>query len=155
MNGVFTGAAMAAFPPLGGKSAHEFLASRHDCQALLHAYAITQDSGDASGFARLFTADAVWKRPGREPLRGRPAILDHARAIFADHGRRTKIAHFITNFDFRLDGAQAFSRSYSFFHRRDGEGDAPAIFGSVIYLNTYRFEEAWRIQEHEARYLVS
>jgi ketosteroid isomerase-like protein len=49
---------------------------------VLSRYAITVDSGDADGFADLFTADAVWEWPALGlRYEGRPTLRDLAAAI--------------------------------------------------------------------------
>lgn len=74
-------------------------------------------AGDAGGAAALFAQDAVYREPGREPLRGRAAIRDFMREFFANGSAVRVVVG-----DVLVDGETAFV-AFTFAMR--GEGGAP------------------------------
>jgi 3-phenylpropionate/cinnamic acid dioxygenase small subunit len=54
----------------------EELAARAECTDLLARAASAADDGDIAAYAKCFTPDGAWKRPGQQPLIGRQAIED-------------------------------------------------------------------------------
>lgn len=54
----------------------EKLIAKTECEELLQRARSAADDGDIAGYAKCFTPDGAWKRPGQEPLIGRQAIED-------------------------------------------------------------------------------
>jgi len=123
---------------------------------LVHDYAWTQDNGEAEAFAALFAPDAVWLRPGKDPLLGREAILENARSTFLKT-LQEKALHCITNFRLQVSDEGPSSTAYSIaFSGNDGGAgfsqDCQPV-GAMIYRNRFKLVDgAWKISQHQTEF---
>ena len=129
------------------------------CERLLYDYAWTQDQGDPEAFAWLFTADARWLRPAREPIVGRAAILDCARGFFAVPAHGNAVVHVITNLRIVASGEEPGSTCYSTAFvdtpERRRAGLSLHARSVMIYRNRFRLEDGeWRIAEHATQLVI-
>jgi uncharacterized protein (TIGR02246 family) len=121
---------------------------------VLAGYCRCVDTFDDETLLELFTRDAEWLRPGKEPLRGRIEIAAFLRA--RDRGVTSR--HIATNMVVDVEGPdQAQAVSYYTVLKSAPESAAehafvPAVMGE--YHDVFRFDQGrWRIARRDTRHV--
>ena len=111
-------------------------------ERLMYLYARCADNKDYAGFARVFTADAVFDYSGRE-VRSLDAIREMMLALEKYHTTQ----HRVQNVLYDVDGNAAEGETYCLAsHLIDAEGVTQKIDMSIIYRDRLRRTSAgWRI----------
>ena len=124
------------------------------CKRAITAYCVAADSHDLAGFLNVFTADAVWERPGKVELRGHQEIA----SFFRDRPKDVTTCHVSSNALVEvMDGSTARGTSLATVYRRQGnaspEHDAISPTSIIEYLDEFRRETdgEWRIASRKTR----
>lgn len=124
------------------------------CKRAISAYCVTADRHDLAGFLNVFTADAVWERPGKSALRGRQEIA----AFFRDRPKDATTCHVSSNALVEvMDGVTAQGTSLATVYRGEphaGPELAAISPTSVIeYADEFRkdVDGEWRIASRKTR----
>ncbi len=130
----------------------------YHCTRLLHLYAYAQDTRQAEVFVKLFTEDAIWKRPGiADPVRGISAIRENISGLINGRPEKSVYQHIITNVRVEpTSWVTATSECYALVYSGvKVENEVPPFIGMPVgilkYRNRFRLVEAgWHIEFHEA-----
>lgn len=123
------------------------------CRRAMTAYCVAADSHDLAGFLNVFTADAVWERPGKGELRGHQEIA----SFFRERPRDVTTCHVSSNALVEVvDASTARGTSLATVYRREGNGSEQDVIDptSIIqYLDEFRRDAdgAWRIASRKTR----
>lgn len=135
---------------------HAALLIEAACRRLAVAYGRFIDLHDDEGVLGLFTADAVWRRPGQEPLCGHAQI----QRFLAGRERSTLMRHVMSNFLIELVGADH-ARGVSYWTGYVATNHVPgtvattrAPFSIGEYHDQYvRVPQGWRIASRTTQYV--
>ncbi|MDE2572895.1 MAG: SgcJ/EcaC family oxidoreductase [bacterium] len=106
--------------------------------ALLQRLIDAWHAGNADAAAALFAVDAIYREPGREPLRGREQIRDFMRNFFAAGSAVRVVVG-----DVVLDGETAFIAFTFAMRHENGEGSHATEMGALIRFSAGCVTE-WR-----------
>jgi len=127
------------------------------CKRAITAYCVTADRHDLAGFLNVFTADAVWERPGKGELRGHKEI----ESFFRDRPKEVTTCHVSSNALVQvIDGCTARGTSLATVYRREGHAgpELAAISPTSIveYLDEFRKDAdgEWRIASRKSRTIL-
>lgn len=131
----------------------EELAAELAVRNLIAKMAHMTDGGDLDSYARLLDGDCHWVMPRAEPLRGRDAIVEAARARRAagTTGPGSGNRHMVTTVTVEVQVDQAVARSNSYWMFLSTSQSPPAILGSGTYQDTFRLTDSgWVFAERVA-----
>jgi uncharacterized protein (TIGR02246 family) len=124
------------------------------CRRAITAYCLAADRHDLAGFLNVFTADAVWERPGKGELRGHQQIA----AFFQDRPKDVTTCHVSSNALIEVIGVSiARATSLATVYRRDGNAGAElaAISPTSVIEYSDEFKKdadgEWRIASRRTR----
>lgn len=127
----------------------EALIARSDCKDLIEDYTLAVNDGDIDAFVALFLPDAVWERPGTDPLRGQDQIRSFMQSRPVDRTLR----HVTGGVRVRvLDSTHAAVRSQTLVFTGPGSPTLPVDRHGLVKMVEYadqllRTESGWRFAE--------
>lgn len=134
------------------------------CQQLMMRYAASIDLGDLDRLLSIFTADAVWHRPGMNPMRGHAEIRSFFEYFWKARsaGRPHYLdVHMLTTCSIEVESAdRATGATWCVMYSapdHTGVGPAPMTDKPelvVLYRDVFaRGAQGWQIAEHRAEHL--
>lgn len=127
----------------------EALTARSDCRDLIEDYTLAVNDGDIDAFVELFLSDAVWERPGTDPLHGQ----DQIRSFMQSRPMDRTLRHVTGGVRIRvLDAAHATARSQTLVFTGPGSSKLPVYGHGLVKMVEYadqlrRTESGWRFAE--------
>jgi hypothetical protein len=124
------------------------------CTRAITGYCVAADRHDLAGFLNVFTADGVWERPGKGPLRGHGEIA----AFFQQRPKDVTTCHVSSNVLIEIiDSSTARGTSLATVYRCDGNANSELANISptsiIQYSDEFRRDEdaQWRISSRTTR----
>jgi uncharacterized protein (TIGR02246 family) len=131
---------------MSGAAAKPAVEDRLDLLELHARLARAIDSGDAAGWAALFTADGVLRTSRGTELRGREELTDFAAGWFEQHSGRYR--HATWHHTFAATGEEVAGTCYAAVLRTGG-GDVAIEFTSFYRDRFQRGPEGWLLHERD------
>lgn len=136
-------------PTTPGLTPIEVVTARSDCRDLIEDYTLAVNDGDVEAFVELFRPDAVWERPGADPLQGQDQIREFMQSRPSDRTLRHVTGGVRVHV---LDSTHATARSQTLVFTGPGGSALPVDGHGLVKMVEYadqllRTESGWRFAE--------